>query len=103
VNAWYSGSISIKITFFISPYKIFKNVSNGHGCYFLKYYYSNLWIIYVQSPTNLPKFIKKFVFNIIDAILKIGSPKKKTHKVHMNNAPCKAFKNILLGLKNWKK
>ncbi len=39
VNASYSGSISKKITFFINPYKIFKNDSNGHDCYFRKYYY----------------------------------------------------------------
>jgi len=36
----------------------------------------------------------KLVFNVIDIIFKFGSPKRKTHKVHMNNAPCKTFKNI---------
>jgi hypothetical protein len=34
----------------------------------------------------------KLVFNVIDVILKFGSPKRKTHKVHMNNSPCKALK-----------
>jgi hypothetical protein len=32
VNAQYSGSIVTKNTLLISPYKIFKNDSNGHGC-----------------------------------------------------------------------
>jgi hypothetical protein len=31
-----------KITLLTSPYNIFLNDSNGHGCYFKKYYYFNL-------------------------------------------------------------
>jgi hypothetical protein len=42
VDASYGGSISVEITLPISPYKIFLNDSNGHGYYFLKYYYSNI-------------------------------------------------------------
>jgi len=42
-----------KITFFMSPYKVFLIDSNGLGFYFLKCYYYNLWIIHVQSTTNL--------------------------------------------------
>ncbi len=42
VNAWYNGSIVVEITLPINPYKIFLNDSNGHGCCFLKYYYSNI-------------------------------------------------------------
>jgi hypothetical protein len=36
----------------------------------------------------------KLVFNVIVVILKFGSLKKKTHKVHLNNAPHKTFKNL---------
>jgi hypothetical protein len=36
----------------------------------------------------------KLVFNVIDVIFKYGSLERKVHKVHMNNEPCKAFKNI---------
>jgi len=36
----------------------------------------------------------KFIFNVIDVIFQLGSLKRKTHKVHMNNDPCKTFKNI---------
>jgi len=42
--------------------------SNGHGCYLKKCYYPNLWIIHVQSFTNLPKSMWKFVFNVMDVI-----------------------------------
>jgi hypothetical protein len=34
VHASYGGSLLAKITLPISPYKIFKNYSNGNGCYF---------------------------------------------------------------------
>ncbi len=34
----------------------------------------------------------KFILNVDDVIFWLGSPKRKTHKVHMNNDPCKAFK-----------
>jgi hypothetical protein len=37
VNARYSGSKAVENTHPMSPYKIFLNDSNGHGCYFLKY------------------------------------------------------------------
>jgi hypothetical protein len=37
---------------------------------------------------------------IIDVIFKFGSLEKKTHQIHMNNDPCKAFKKMLLGQKN---
>jgi hypothetical protein len=50
--------------------------------------------MHVQSPTNLPKFMWKLVFNIVDVILKIGSLKRKTNKVHKNNVPFKTFKNV---------
>ncbi len=91
-----------KNTFPTSLYNIFLNDSNEHGCYFLKCYCLNLWIILVQSPTNLPKSMWKLVFNIIDVILKFGSPKRNTHKVQRNNAPFKTFKKYALGQRNWK-
>jgi hypothetical protein len=68
VNAWYSDSIATKITLLINPYKIFSNDSNGHGCYFFKYFYSNIWIIHVQLLTNLSKSMWKLVFNVINVI-----------------------------------
>jgi hypothetical protein len=33
---------------------------------------------------------------------KFGSAKRKTHKVHMNNDPCKAFKKYAFGTKKLK-
>jgi hypothetical protein len=68
-------------------------------CYFKKYYYSNLWIIHVQSPINLSKFVWKLVFNVVDHVFfKFGSLKRKTHKVHRNNAPSKTFKKYVFGI-----
>ncbi len=43
-----------------------------------------------------------FLFNVINVILKFGSPKRKTHKVHKNDAPSKTFKEYDFGTKNWK-
>ncbi len=66
VNVWYNSSIMTKIIVPINPYKIIYN--NGHGCYLFKCYYFNLWIIHVQSLTNLHKSIWKLVFNVVDVI-----------------------------------
>jgi hypothetical protein len=52
----------------MNPNKIFWNDSNGHNCYALKCYYSNIWIIHAQSPTNLPKSMWKFIVNVVDVI-----------------------------------
>jgi hypothetical protein len=49
-------------------------------------------MIHIQSLTNLSKFMWKFVINVVDVIFEFGNFKRKTHKVHMNNDPCKAFK-----------
>ncbi len=68
MNAQYNGSITTQNTLLINPYKIFLNDSSGHGYYFLKYKYSNIWIIHVQSPTNLPKFMWKLVFYVVNVI-----------------------------------
>jgi hypothetical protein len=52
---------------------------------------------------TFPKFMWKLVFNLVDVILIFGSPKRKTHKVHTNNAHVKLFKNMFLGQKKLKK
>jgi hypothetical protein len=57
-----------KFTLPKNPYKIFLNDSNGHGCYFLKYYYFNIWIIHIQSSTNLFKSMWKLIFNVTNVI-----------------------------------
>jgi hypothetical protein len=44
----------------------------------------------------------KLEFNVFNVILKIWSLKKKTHKIHMNNDPCKVFKKYAFGTKNLK-
>jgi hypothetical protein len=36
------------------------------------------------------------------SFLKFGSLKRETHKVHMNNDPCKAFKKYVFGAKKLK-
>ncbi len=71
MNAWLNVSILTKIALLISPYKKNLNDSNGYGCYFLKCYYANLWIIHVQSLTNHAKYMWKFVFNITDVNFQI--------------------------------
>ncbi len=101
VQGWIQGIVdqkSVENTLPMSPYKIFLNDSNGHGCYFKKYEYSNMWIIHVQSSTNLPKCMWKLVFNVADVIFWFGSFKRKTLKVQRNNA--KTFKNICFWDKN---
>ncbi len=52
----------------------------------------------VQSPINLSKSMWKLVFNVANVIFKFGSPKRKTHKVHKNNAPSKTFKKYDFGI-----
>jgi hypothetical protein len=42
----------------------------------------------------------KLVFNVANVIWKFFF--KKTHKVHMNNDMCKAFKKCVFGTKIWK-
>jgi hypothetical protein len=86
VNAQLSGSKMAKIIVSMSPNKILLNDLNGHGCFFFKCYDFNIWIIHVQSPTNLPKSTWKFIFDVIWIM---------TH--------LKFSKNMLLGGKNEKK
>ncbi len=52
---------------------------------------------------NLPKSMWKLIFNFVDAIFKFESPKRKTHKVHKNNVPCKTFKKYAFGIKKIEK
>jgi hypothetical protein len=44
----------------------------------------------------------KLIFNVVDVILKFGSPKRKTQKVQGNNAPSKHFKKYAFGTKKLK-
>jgi hypothetical protein len=44
----------------------------------------------------------KFVFSVTNVIFKFESPKKKTHKVRMNNDPYKNFKKYDFGTKKLK-
>jgi hypothetical protein len=44
----------------------------------------------------------KLVFNAVDVIFKFESPKRKTHKVHKNNAPFKTLKKYVFGTKKLK-
>jgi len=37
------------------------------------------------------------------SFFEFGNPKKKTHKIHMNNDPCKTFKKYVFGTKKLKK
>ncbi len=46
--------------------------------------------------------MRKLVFNVSSVIFKFKSPKRKTHKIHMNNDPCKAFKKYVFGTKKLK-
>jgi len=59
-------------------------------------------MIHIQSLTNLSKFMWKFVINVVDVIFEFGNFKRKTHKVHINNDPCKAFKKYVFGTKKLK-
>jgi hypothetical protein len=61
------------------PNKIFLN-SNGHGYYFKKYYYFNLWIIHAQSPTKLPKSMWNYMFNVTNVIFNLEVLKGKPTK-----------------------
>jgi len=45
----------------------------------------------------------KLAFNVTDVIFKFESPKKKTHKVHKNNATSKTFKKYVFGTKKLEK
>ncbi len=68
VDAQSSGSFSTIFTLPTSPYKIIYSDAKRHGCYFKNYYYYNIWIIHVQSPTNLPKSMWKLRLNIVNVI-----------------------------------
>jgi hypothetical protein len=102
VNAWSNVEISTKITLFISQYKIIWYDSNGHGCYILKYYYSNIWIIHVQSPTNIPKSMWKLIFNVTNVIFIFGSPKRKTTKSRWIMTHVELSKTYVFGTKKLK-
>jgi len=39
-----------------------------------------MWIIHVQSPTNLPKCMWKLVFNVVEVIFWFGNLKEKPIK-----------------------
>ncbi len=64
----YGGLVLTKITFLTNQYEFLKNDPNEHGSYFLKCYYFITLIIHVQWPTNLPKFMWKLVYNVVDVI-----------------------------------
>ncbi len=90
---------------FYTPYKSIQDFIKWLKLTWLllfKQIYFNILVIHVQSLTNLPKSMWKLVFNVIDVIFKFGSFKKKTHKVHKNNAPFKIFKKYAFGTKNLK-
>ncbi len=102
VNAQLNASILVEITFLISPYEIFLNDSNGHGFHFFNCYYSNIWIIHVQSLTNLPKFMWKLVFNVIDVIFQFESSKRKPAKFLKIMPHLKDSKTYVFGKKKSK-
>jgi hypothetical protein len=52
-----------------------------------------IWLINVQSPKN-PHKATILTLTKVDVIFQFGSSKRTTHKVHMNNALSKTFKNI---------
>jgi hypothetical protein len=81
----------------INSYKIFLNDSNRHGCYFFKYYYSNIWIIHDQSLTNLPKSMWKLIFNVIDVIFNLKVLKRKPIKCIWIMAHVNFSKNMFFG------
>jgi len=43
---------------------------------------------------TFPNLCEIYIYNVIDVIFQLGNLKRKTQKVHMNNNPCKHFKNI---------
>jgi DNA uptake protein ComE-like DNA-binding protein len=47
--------------------------------------------------------MSKLTSKYIDVILQFENLEKKTHKVHINKAPCKIFKKMVLGKKKIKK
>jgi hypothetical protein len=58
----------------------------------------------LNNTHSIPsKFMWKLVFNVFDVIFKFESPKRKTHKVHKNNAPSKTFQNICFWEKKFEK
>ncbi len=103
MNARLNVSIFAKIVLFISQYKFFKNDSNGHGFYFKFFYYSNIWIIHVQWPTNLPKSMWKLAFNVVDVIFEFGNFKSKTHKVIRTITHLRLSKTYFLKQFFWKR
>ncbi len=54
---------------------------------------------HLQTLPNMSKLTSKY----IDVILQFENLEKKTHKVHINKAPCKIFKKMVLGKKKIKK
>ncbi len=49
----------------------------------------------VQSSKNPHKSTSTFTLVKTNVIFWFGSPKKTTHKAHMNNAPSKTFKKYV--------
>jgi len=93
-STWLKCICIVKWFILGSFYILYKSIQDFlHGCYFKNYYYFNIWIIYIQSPTKFPKFMWKLVFNVVDVILKFGSCKRITHKVHKKQCPIQNFQN----------
>jgi hypothetical protein len=70
--------------------------------FFFLNYHSNIWIIHVQSPTNLPKSMWKLVFNVVDVIFNLEVLKGKLTKSRWIMTDVKLSKNMILGQRNWK-
>ncbi len=104
-STWLKCICIVKWFIFGSFYILYKSIQDSlHCCYLKKYYYSNIWIIHIQSPTKLSKFMWKVVFNVVDVILKFGSCKRITHKVDKKQCPIQNFQNhIFWDKKNWKR
>jgi len=102
VNANYGGSLLNTLKLPTSPWEICKKCSNGYGCYFLKCYCCNLWLVNVQSFKNSHNCTSTLTLTKANAIFQFGSSKMTTHKVHINNASSKNSKSICFGTKKLK-
>jgi len=59
-------------------------------------------LYHVNSRILKCKMKNVITMHVVDVIFKLGSFKRKSHKVHMNNGPSKVLKKYAFGTKNLK-
>ncbi len=56
-----------------------------------------------NDQQTFPNFCENLYLKWLMSFLNLENPKRKTHKIHMNNSPCKTIKKYVFGTKKFEK